>query len=175
MTHRYLDILLEDFVSCSSIIMGLKPNTSLVLTFRGGREHHCHLQLPQGVQRGKKQAQTTKPTIIELSALRKWVGVGSTRSVCQAFQNWMRKSMHMYAFKTFTITELDRKWKPHLLVENKTRIILLPQEKIKIFFYAQKINWIWEPLVFLSLMKEANTPRLHESVATGTLLRIYYP
>jgi hypothetical protein len=45
---------------------------------------------------------------------------------------------YMYAFKTFTITERDRKWKPDLPVENKTLIILLSQEKIKIFFYAQK-------------------------------------
>jgi hypothetical protein len=44
------------------------------------------------------------------------------------------------AFKTFTITERDRKWKPDLPVENKTLIILFTARNDKILFYAQKIN-----------------------------------
>jgi hypothetical protein len=58
----------------------------------GGWEHHCYLQVATTHKESKGENNRHKPpnpqfSIIELSALRKWVGVRSTRSVCQAFQN----------------------------------------------------------------------------------------
>jgi hypothetical protein len=45
--------------------MGLKPNTSFTPTFGGGWEqHHCCLQVATRFHKGKKQAQTAKPTIL---------------------------------------------------------------------------------------------------------------